>query len=847
MQDASFLTRKTLGQPNYLVIAMVVAFAAALVPRAVQLAVEASTSSLQTWTPAGANALANAAWVEQQFPAATVVEPVQLDSRGRLRLWLSLGLAGLASFAAGYVCLRSALLAGVVLAAGVLSAGASVAIVFYCGVMGLAPTAADAMVLATVALVAHAVGLSGAIVLVNRYRATRSADAAAQVAWPPSLVATAAIAVVFAPLVLSNISALQTLGVFAIVAVLVGVTLAFAIVPVLLHCLATPVPVSRHTPAWAERLVRAIVQRPTLTSAVVLVALAACAGGTTRLETNLRPESLASVPPVSRTLELVVTVPTAQLPPTAASPEQSDRHRMDIAQRVALVRDLEIRLATVPGVDEIQSAAAHVAGREDAVEASDFDAKFRRWEASTEVGKAKTRRELWRISAVVAADADPRAVMQAVREAVEPVLLAHEQRNHIVAELSKAGKQLADSRLCILFRTPTDRGPVPLADQEAVLATLLQRSGLVPKTQPDGTVVKALSSFNLAMLDARADDAAYLESAIKAITAQDALVLVSAGSDPTARQLAAGGMTVIDVSRLSAENAASEIGVTYGGTAPLAVAVESHVPASLRQCVPWMALLAAGVLAVWLAHPVTGLAAAAPLGLTVVAAFGVLGLSGVPLSGGAVAAGVAAAVVAVYGTIQLLSAYQIEAQRETDRQQAAVAAWRECAPAIAQTAVVMALGLAALALSGIGLLQRVGWSAAPMLAVVAVAQLVLLPALLATGWGRLLAATSAATGPAQLPKWQPTTELAEAYLGPAPHIEFVDDLPVPVPELQQETEPLLEMAPQQQPEPEFVAVHASRYEVTKQEQAELLSGPHAALRAKLRSLRRELPQDGVST
>ena len=101
-----------------------------------------------------------------------------------------------------------------------------------------------------------------------------------------------------------------------------------------------------------------------------------------------------------------------------------------------------------------------------------------------------------------------------LKDAVEPVLIAYQQRDLIVRKLHENDKQIDGSQLCILYRTVDEKPDPSSSTQEAVLANLLTRSGVQPQTLPNGKVIKGLSSYNLRLLDENADNPDYLDRVI---------------------------------------------------------------------------------------------------------------------------------------------------------------------------------------------------------------------------------------------------------------------------------------------------------------------------------------------
>jgi predicted RND superfamily exporter protein len=92
--------------------------------------------------------------------------------------------------------------------------------------------------------------------------------------------------------------------------------------------------------------------------------------------------------------------------------------------------------------------------------------------------------------------------------------------------------------------------------------------------------------------------------------------------------------------------------------------------------------------------------------------------------------------VAVDDTIHYLTWYREGLAEFGDRNRAIISAYRRCAPPTLQAAMISGLGLAVFALSTFTPTQRLGWLMMTILIAGVVAELVMLPAILAGPLGR---------------------------------------------------------------------------------------------------------------
>lgn len=94
--------------------------------------------------------------------------------------------------------------------------------------------------------------------------------------------------------------------------------------------------------------------------------------------------------------------------------------------------------------------------------------------------------------------------------------------------------------------------------------------------------------------------------------------------------------------------------------------------------------------------------------------------------------------VAVDGTLHLLTWFRAGLRRGRTRRVALAEALGHCGPALCQTSIAVGLGLLVLWPAELSLISRFGWMMSAMIAAALVADLILLPALLASGLGSML-------------------------------------------------------------------------------------------------------------
>ncbi len=1053
MKQPSFLARKTLGQPNYFLLAMLAAFLLALVPRGARKAIESNTNKAEDWLPPGYAESVDLSWFRDHFLGeqfvliswdgctlgntekleklarslkptqqalakadkdsdlhlrtewykdiitgpqvidqltgmlsyneavkridGALVGPAQRDAKGKslgnksrttcLVVYLSeeatvnnrimrkavekiadiastdcgiapdsihmggppvdnitidvegertlirlAGLSGIVGLTLSFWCFRSAKLTGVVFAVGVISAGISLALVFYFGILevmltGLATPrlgTVDAILMSMPAVV-YVLGLSGAIHIVNYYRDARrengihgAAETAVRLGWGPCALAAFTTAVGLGSLYTSDILPIKKFGMFTAMAVMMTVVVLFTVLPVFLHRF----PVSEkllkkqsggksgnnesHLPDWAKRMFGFVVGRHVLTCTIWFVVMSVFAIGFTRIETSVSllklldedtdlihdyawlEKNLGNLVP----MEIVLTIPAERCRTAEESAEDdAQQYRLTMLERLNLMREIQTRIEQLPEISRVMSVATYTPDNTDtgltyADRSADFaknksleenrtnllETGFLRLENPPEQDDQTPGRdqipgrELWRVSARVAAlgqdsaGVDYGQFVKQLKIAVDPILLSYRQRDIIVTQLHKLDKKLDGSRLCILYRT-RDNDPKPKATtQEAVLAKLLKRSGVQPRTLSDGTRTRGISTFNLSDLDTHEDDPKYLDRAIAALSKQDALILVSARSDPRAKDLINGGLHLIDVSQLPLYEASAGVPMTleqgprpiravYTGMIPLVYKTQRQLLISLNESIMWATVLIAVVMMFVLRSPMAGLISMIPNVFPIVIIFGAIGWLNIKVDIGIMMTASVALGVAVDDTVHFLTWFRRGVKQGLNRVQAVMLAYDRCATAMLQTTIIGGLGLAVFATSTFTPTQQFGYLMISMLGAALVGDLLLLPAILAGPLGHFFGGEAAE--PNATPDWNTAPQVDP----PQVDVASVDQPaePVHLPDPQPDALPNHEKTPAQPVGTD--TIQAALIDSPHQE----LEGPHAALHAKLRSLRRE--------
>jgi len=846
------------------------------------------------------------------------VDNITIDIEGERTLVRLASLSGIVGLALSYWCFRSFKVTCMVFAVGVLSAGMSLAVVFYFGILEVMFMGSESPRLGTVdailmsmPAVVYVLGLSGAIHIVNYYRDARrerglkgAAESAVRMGWWPCTLAAFTTAVGLGSLYASDILPIKKFGLFTALSVLGTVAVLFTLLPVFLHRFPISDELIRkqsgnhdhgHLPGWAMGLFGFVVRRNVLACLFWMVVMCTLAFGFTKIGTSVQllklldedtdlihdyawlEKNLGNLVP----MEVILTMPPERRRDADEHAEETgSQYRMTMLERLDMMRQIEARMEELPEISRVLSVATFTTqstntGIGGADRSADYaknkgleehrqmllDGDYLRMERKPGSDELPGR-EVWRVSARVAAlgaeDSENGGIdyglfVQELKSAVDPILVAYQQRDMIVRELNQAGKQLDGSQLCILYRTPNNAPEPGPNTQETVLGNLLQKSGVQQRQLPNGAVVRGIQFYNLTDFDAHADDPKYLDRAIEALSARDALILVSAGSDPTAKKLAEGGLQVIDVSKvpvpektaaimLDEEKKPRPIRSVFTGMVPLVYKTQRQLLISLKESILWATVLIAGVMMFVLRSPVAGLISMIPNVFPIVMIFGALGWLGIKVDIGIMMSASVALGVAVDDTIHFLTWFRRGISLGLNRVQAVMLSYDRCATAMLQTTLIGGLGLSVFATSTFTPTQQFGYLMISMLGAALIGDLLLLPAILVSPVGRYFGGDAATEKGSDLSVAEAYTEAKKQMVNSNQEIEKQNQGS----ESEDVTEEAMNTATTDKSNSEEPnSIQRIRY--LQEEHQELSEGPHAALHAKLRSLRRDSPQDRISS
>lgn len=167
------------------------------------------------------------------------------------------------------------------------------------------------------------------------------------------------------------------------------------------------------------------------------------------------------------------------------------------------------------------------------------------------------------------------------------------------------------------------------------------------------------------------------------------------------------------------------------GMVPLFLETQNEVLSSLIRSFCLAFGVIAIVLMVVLKHPLAGFFAMLPNVLPIGMVFGMISWFRIPVDIGTMITASVALGIAVDGTLHLLTWFRNGILEGMSRKQALARALGHCGPAMLQTSMVTSLGLIVLYPAELLLISRFGWLMASLIGMALVADIILLPALLA--------------------------------------------------------------------------------------------------------------------
>ncbi len=371
------------------------------------------------------------------------VDNVAIDVEGERSLMMLASTCGILGLILSWWSLRSVRLTAIVCSTAVLSAGASLALVWLSG-------ATMNAILMTMPALVFVAAISGAIHLANYYRdavenggISGAADRAVSHAWLPLALATGTTGIGLVSLAASELSPIKMFGIYSCVGIVAGFVILCLYTPSLLE-LTRPIPAKvageHSAPTAHQRLWNAtglwIIRRNGWITLAFLAASGVGIYGLTLVIPSVHLMRLFS--PQAQILQdyrYLEEKLGPLVPVEVVLRVDTERCSMDLLDQMRLVREVRQSIAEIDEVGSAMAAstfARAVPQRAGALGRATWNTQLEgNRERLAEYWTQDGKEQLWRISARVSAvdyDLDYRAFLGDLRQVVEPVLQKHRDR-----------------------------------------------------------------------------------------------------------------------------------------------------------------------------------------------------------------------------------------------------------------------------------------------------------------------------------------------------------------------------------------------------------------------------------
>ncbi len=737
------------------------------------------------------------------------IENVAIDEEGDRTLARLAGLSGILGLGLAWWSLRSIGMTLIVFACGVLSAAASMAVVFWTG------QTSDAIMMSMPSMM-YVLAISGAVHLVNYYREAVHAsglDGAPERAishgWKPAFLCNVTTGIGLASLCAADLAPIRKFGIYSAVAVIFMLLFLFLFLPAALQLWPIHATRRKRTPQehpdgqatigqgtiWSEqswsRFGSAIIRHHALVSAACFAFIAVAGLGLIRVHTNI--DLLKLFDPSVRVrqdyvwfekhlgrlvpLEVVVKFPAEKqrlssqhVDATDATSKFSYLERLEFVSLIQQTIDRELgprgRNMVGPSLSPVTFAPPLESGGDSwsfARRSATNKALEESQQSLAKSGYLHTDNtddsELWRISLRAAAfeDLDYGKFVKDVRAAVEPVLSAQRLREAVLTQIGSIRTQgISGATVCLWERTTIK---APDARTTPLNAPICQRQMVTQATQE--LLTKARLKLTVANIDLPTLATTNRQAAIAHFKTFDCVVALSTTSNADIKTLQQAGVRVVDARplmpsvhdgpTLATTANTPTVSAVYTGVVPIVYKAQRALLDNLMQSSFWSFVTITPLLMLVCRSVTAGAVVMLPNILPVLVIFGGMGWLGITIDIGSMMAASIALGVAVDDTIHYLTWYRLELQRLGDRKKAIIATYGHCGPPTLQAALISGLSLSVFAFSTFTPTQRMGWLMMSILIAGVIAELVMMPAILAGPLGRVFKVKSKPIVPPPIP------------------------------------------------------------------------------------------------
>ncbi len=721
--------------------------------------------------------------IETSHLGGPPVDNVAIDEEGERTLIRLAGLSGLLGIGLAYFSLRSIKLTVIVFGCGILSAAAALASIWFTG------EKTDAVVLSMPALV-YVLAISGAVHLINYYRDAveeggleDATDRAIAHGWKPALLCSVTTALGLLSLYSSELVPIRKFGLYSAIGVMLMLATLFLYLPAALQIwpmrvprrkdsagdASEPLPTSAGSAvaAFWERFAGWIIRHHLLVTTGCVLVIAAIGFGLTRVRTSIDLMKLFDrnarilhdyrwlEANVGRLVPMEVVLRFDRDTVRDAADPSGRQFDLSLLDRLELVSDLQrvveqrfgaggqdvvgpsmsavTFIPPLPVQRQGTSAVIRRSVTESKLEASYDDLLTSGYLRIDPVDQA----ELWRVSIRVAAfqDVDYGLFANLLQEDVEPLIEAHRLRRQILENIAagRQGESYVGATVLWWNQEPESTESAPSASHSNRLATTLRA---------------LLQRDRVRLVDQSQDVAEVTLTQLDQLRGFDSLVLagpVSVADVHMIRDVMPNLVCLqefsernLDGTRIQVNGLADDtsISTVYTGVVPIVYKAQRALLDSLIQSTFWSFITILPLLMFVSRGFSAGLVAMLPNVLPVLVIFGGMGWLGFPVDIGSMMTASIALGVAVDDTIHYLTWFREDLNRTRDRHQAIVTAYKRCATPTLQAALISGLGLSVFAFSTFTPTQQFGYLMLAILLAGVVAELVMLPAILAgpLGW-----------------------------------------------------------------------------------------------------------------
>jgi predicted RND superfamily exporter protein len=360
---------------------------------------------------------------------------------------------------------------------------------------------------------------------------------------------------------------------------------------------------------------------------------------------------------------------------------------------------------------------------------------------------------LWRVSlrAAAFADLDYGSFVNSVRAVIDPVLAAQHVREQVLRQVAaKRNESLSGGTVCLWNPGESAAPPENMSVENPAYKQYLYTSATQELLYRARLKRKRFSN-ELATLTP-----AQLEAVIKQFKSFDCVVAIGDVSDADLSAVQNAGVRLVDARHELAPAGTSlaigtPITAVYTGVVPIVYKAQRALLENLMQSSFWSFVTITPLIMIVCRSIRGGAVVMLPNILPVLVVFGGMGWLGISIDIGSMMAASIALGVAVDDTIHYLTWYREALDHFGDRKKAIVHAYRRCAAPALQAALISGLGLSVFAFSTFTPTQKMGWMMLTILIAGVVAELFMMPAILAGPLGKVFKPRQKPTAPATVP------------------------------------------------------------------------------------------------